>query len=103
MMRLALLALLLLQVQSNNAELGYQLTVPEGFTAFPEAKAQSADLLDCWAETTPASSAGTMVICVQRLHGVLPHEAMKASEVPAGSQLLPFKWKTFDVQGISTT
>ena len=90
---------LLLQTQATNAELGYRFMVPSGFAAFPEGRGQK-DMVDCWSEATPASAHGAMILCVQRMHGVLPRDAMKPEDVPATTQLVSFKWKEFDLQGL---
>src|SRR5438128_10741077 len=87
--------------QVRNAELGYSLTLPEGFTDFPEARAQK-DVVDSWSETAPASANGALVLLVARMHGVLPREAMRQEDVPANTQVVSFKWKGFDVGGLKT-
>jgi len=89
------------QSQVRNAELGYSLTLPQGFTDFPEARAQK-DVVDAWTEATPVSANGAMVLLVARMHGALPHEAMRQEEVPANTQVVSFKWKGFDVSGLKT-
>ena len=91
--------MLLLQTQATNAELGYRFALPSGFTAFPEGLAQK-DMVDCWSEATPVSAHGAMILCVQRMHGVLPREAMRQEDLPASTQLVSFKWKEFDLQGL---
>jgi len=78
--------------QVRNAELGYTLTPPQGFTAFPEARSQK-DVVDAWTEATPTSPDGAVVLLVARLHGVLPREAMRQQDVPE---------KSFDVSGLKT-
>jgi hypothetical protein len=90
---------LVLQTQATNAELGYRFALPSGFTPFPEARSQK-DMVDCWSEATPVSVHGAMILCVQRMHGVLPREAMRREDVPATTQLVSFKWKEFDLQGL---
>src|SRR6266567_944030 len=89
------------QSQVRNAELGYSLALPEGFTEFPEARAQK-DVVDAWSEATPASANGALVLLVARMHGVLPREAMRQEDVPANTQVVSFKWKAFDVSGLKT-
>ncbi len=89
------------QAQVRNAELGYRLALPEGFTDFPEARAQK-DVVDAWSETAPASANGALVLLVARMHGVLPREAMRQEDVPANTQVVSFKWKGFDVSGLKT-
>ena len=89
------------QSQVRNAELGYSLALPQGFTDFPEARAQK-DVVDAWTEATPVSANGAMVLLVARMHGALPHEAMRQEEVPANTQVVSFKWKGFDVSGLKT-
>src|SRR6059058_3420059 len=89
------------QAQVRNAELGYSLALPEGFTDFPEARAQK-DVVDAWSETAPASANGALVLLVARMHGVLPREAMRQEDVPANTQVVSFKWKGFDVGGLKT-
>ena len=93
--------LLLLQVQVTNAELGYRFTPPAGFTPFPEGQTQK-DIVGCWSEETATSTHGAIILCVQRLHGVLPREAMRQGDLPATTQLVTFKWKGFAVQGLHT-
>ena len=87
--------------QVRNAELGYSLTLPEGFTDFPEARSQK-DVVGSWSEATPVSANGAVVLLVVRMHGVLPREAMRQEEVPANTQVVGFKWKGFDVSGLKT-
>ncbi|HEY6157638.1 MAG TPA: hypothetical protein VIV88_09290 [Gemmatimonadales bacterium] len=91
--------MLLLQTQATSAELGYRFTLPSGFAVFPEGRGQK-DMVDCWSEATPVSAHGAMILCVQRMHGVLPRDAMKPEDVPATTQLVSFKWKEFDLQGL---
>jgi len=98
-MHLLSILVLLSQTQATNAELGYRFALPSGFTAFPEARSQK-DMVDCWSEATPVSAHGAMILCVQRMHGVLPREAMRQQELPATTQLVSFKWKEFDLQGL---
>ena len=99
MMHLLTILVLLSQTQATNAELGYRFAVPSGFTSFPEGRGQK-DMVDCWSEATPVSAHGAMILCVQRMHGVLPREAMRQEDLPAGTQLVSFKWKAFDLQGL---
>jgi hypothetical protein len=88
-----------LQTQATSAELGYRFALPSGFVAFPEGRSQK-DIVDCWTEATPASTHGAVILCVQRLHGVLPREAMRQEDIPVTTQLVSFKWKDFDLQGL---
>ena len=99
-MLLPLLLAMLLQAQGSNAELGYHLTVPEGFVEFPEGKASNPDLVDCWSEDEPVSSGGALVLCVQRLHGVLGRDPMRADELPAGAHFTNLRWQEFELQGV---
>ena len=98
-----MVVLLAVLVQSPvvNDELGYRFTLPSPFVPFPEAKAQSADIVDCWQE----EGEGGVVLCIQRMHGVLPHDAMKVSDIPdtTVTQLTRFRWKEFVIQGLRTT
>ncbi len=87
--------------QVRNAELGYSLTLPEGFTDFPEARSQK-DVVDSWSEAAPVSANGALVFLVVRMHGILPREAMRQEDVPANTQVVSFKWKGFDVSGLRT-
>ena len=99
MMHLLSILVLLSQTQATNAELGYRFALPGGFTAFPEARSQK-DMVDCWSEARPVSAHGAMILCVQRMHGVLPRDAMRQEELPPTTQLVRFKWKEFDLQGL---
>lgn len=87
--------------QVRNSELGYTLTLPQGFTEFPEARSQK-DVVDAWTEATPTSPGGALVILIARMHGILPREAMRQEDVPANTQVVSFKWKSFDVSGVKT-
>jgi hypothetical protein len=98
-MHLLTILVLLSQTQATNAELGYRFVVPSGFTDFPEGRGQK-DMVACWSEATPVSAHGAIILCVQRMHGVLPREAMRQEDLPAGTQLASFKWKEFDLQGL---
>ena len=98
---LSLVAATAAQSQMRNAELGYTLTLPQGFTEFPEARSQK-DVVDAWTEATPTSPNGAVVILVARMHGVLPREAMRQEDVPANTHVVSFKWKNFDVSGVKT-
>jgi len=89
------------QSQVRNAELGYSLTLPDGFTDFPEARSQK-DVVDSWSEATPVSANGALVLLVVRMHGALPREAMRQEDIPANTQVVSFKWKGFDVSGLKT-
>jgi len=100
-MLLPLVAASVGESQVKNAELGYSLTLPEGFTDFPEARTQK-DVVDAWSEATPASANGAVVILVARMHGTLPREAMRQEDVPANTQVVGFKWKAFDISGLKT-
>src|SRR2546422_9794508 len=101
LMLLLLAAASAVQAQVRNAELGYSLALPEGFTEFPEARAQK-DVVDAWSETAPASTNGAVVLLVARMHGILPREAMRQEDVPANTKVVSFKWKSFDVSGFKT-
>ncbi len=108
-MRLTLAVLLLVLVaapaaesQVSNAELGYSLTLPEGFTDFPEPRYTQKDVVGSWSEATPVSANGGVVLLVVRMHGVLPRQAMRQEDVPANTQVVSFKWKGLDVSGLKT-
>lgn len=88
--------------QVRNAELGYSLTLPEGFTDFPEPRYTQKDVVGAWSEAVPVSANGGLVLLVVRMHGVLPREAMRQEDVPANTQVVSFKWKGFDVSGLKT-
>jgi hypothetical protein len=87
--------------QVKNTELGYSLTLPDGFTDFPEARSQK-DVVNSWSEATPVSANGAVVLLVVRMHGTLPREAMRQEDAPANTQVVTFKWKAFDVSGLKT-
>src|SRR5216117_2944344 len=89
------------QPQVRNAELGYSLILPEGFTDFPAARSQK-DIVESWSEATAVSAGGPLVLLVARMHGTLSREAMRQEDVPANTQVVSFKWKRFDVSGLKT-
>ncbi len=89
--------------QVRNAELGYSLTPPEGFTPYPEGRVQK-DIVDCWIEATPASDGGAIVLCVQRLRATIGREPMRQEELTSRNlQRATFKWKAFDIEGVRGT
>src|SRR6184192_4226363 len=89
------------QPQVRDAELGYSLILPEGFTDFPAARSQK-DIVESWSEATPVSAGGPLVLLVARMHGTLSREAMRQEDVPTNTQVVSFKWKGFDVGGLKT-
>jgi hypothetical protein len=98
----SVLPLVLSLVQfAASEELGYRFNLPEGFVAFPEARSQR-NVVDCWTETAPALPGGALVLCVQRMRGTIGQERMKPGDVPPASQLVTFKWKNFDLDGVRT-
>jgi hypothetical protein len=86
---------------SANAELGYRLTVPDGFTAFPAGRSQP-DVVGCWSEVAPASPSGALLFCVQRLGGTLPRDSLRQGDLPPATQLVRFQWKGFEIDGLKT-
>jgi hypothetical protein len=82
--------------QVSNAAFGYTLSVPEGFTAYPDGKAQP-DVIDCWAE----AGQNGLLLCVHRLRDEMPR-SMRPDQIPAGMQPLTAKWKTFAIPGFGT-
>jgi len=85
---------LLLQVASN-AELGYRFPLPPGFEAFAAGRSQP-DVVDCWTDNVG------LVLCVERMHGTLGQEHLKAADLPRGTRLSTQKWKGFDIDVIRT-
>ncbi len=85
---------LLLQITSN-AELGYRFPLPQGFEVFAAGRSQP-DVVDCWTDNVG------LVLCVQRMHGVLGQQHLKAADLPRGTRLSTLKWKGFDVDVIRT-
>ena len=97
-----LAGLALLAQMATNTQYGYRFPLPAGFADFPEATATNADIVQCWSETTPVSASGALILCVQRMHGTIGREGLRPQDVPAGSQLVHYKWKGFDIDGIRT-
>ena len=85
--------------QVTNGEFGYRLMPPDGFTDYPEGRAQK-DVVDCWVEATPVSQNGSIVLCVQRLHGTLGRKGMRQEDLPSSIQLVRFQWKGFNIDGV---
>lgn len=92
----------LLAQLATNTQYGYRFPLPAGFTDFPEATAANPDIVQCWRESTPAASSGALIMCVQRLHGTIGRDGLRPQDVPPGSQLVHYKWKSFDIDGIRT-
>ena len=89
---------LLVQVVANT-DLGYRFALPDGFGPFPAGRAQR-DVVDCWTEVTAASPSGALILCVQRMRGILTRDRLKPEDAPALVQLRSFNWKGFELDGI---
>jgi hypothetical protein len=87
------------QTQVRNTDLGYTLALPAGFREYPEGRSQK-DVVDSWIEA-PVSGHGAVIVFVQRMHGVLPRERVRQEDLPETAQLVTFKWKGFDIDGLS--
>ena len=90
-------AVLLALQAASNAELGYVMSLPEGFVAIPAefAGGRAGDVVGCWAREGS-------VLCVQRMHATLGREHLKASDLPAKSQLMTVRWNGLDIDAIRT-
>src|SRR2546425_8217888 len=100
-----LLPTVLLLVQAaSNADLGYVMSLPEGFVAIPAefAGGRAGDVVGCWAGEGSQSNQGAFVLCVQRMHATLGREHLKPSDLPAKSQLMTVRWNGLDIDAIRT-
>jgi hypothetical protein len=91
----------MLQVASN-ADLGYVMGLPNGFVSIPADFAGGRDVVACWAGEGSRSTQGALVLCVQRMHATLGREHLKASDLPARSQLMTVRWNGLDIDAIRT-
>src|SRR2546428_13597473 len=82
--------------QVTNAELGYKLTLPEGFTDFPTGRSQKV-VVDCSTEATPLSANAATVLCVRRMRGTLPRGGVRQQDVPAPTPGVTFSGRGFDI------
>ena len=95
-------AFLLILQATSNTELGYVMSLPDGFVAIPAEFAGGRDVVGCWAGEGSQSSQGAFVLCVQRMHATLGREHLKSTDLPAKSQLLTVRWKGLDIDAIRT-
>jgi hypothetical protein len=101
-------AFVLLLQAASNADLGYVMSLPDGFVAMPADFAGGRDIVGCWAGegsgsgSRSQSSRGAFVLCVQRMHATLGREHLKSSDLPAKSQLLTVRWNGVDIDAIRT-
>jgi len=95
-------AILLTLQAASNAELGYVMSLPEGFVAIPAEFAGARDVVGCWAGEGSQSSQGAFFLCVQRMHATLGREHLKSSDLPPTSHLLTVRWKGLDIDAIRT-
>jgi len=97
-------AVLLLLQAARNAELGYVMSLPEGFVSIPVefAGGRGGDVIGCWAGEGSQSSQGAFVLCVQRMHATLGRQHLKASDLPPRSQLMTVRWNGLDIDAIRT-
>lgn len=93
--------LLMLQVASN-ADLGYVMSLPDGFVSIPAEFAGGRDVVACWAGEGSQPSQGALVLCVQRMHATLGREHLKSSDLPPKSQLITVRWNGLDIDAIRT-
>jgi hypothetical protein len=91
-------AVMLALQAASNADLGYVMSLPEGFVAIPAefAGGRAGDVVGCWA------GEGSFVLCVQRMHATLGREHLKSSDLPAKSQLMTVRWNGLDIDAIRT-
>ena len=88
---LSLVAATAAQSQVRNAELGYTLTLPQGFTEFPEAHSQK-DVVDAWTEATPTSPNGAVVILVSTAAVAFPDPIQEWINIVLGVALIVSPW-----------
>src|SRR6267378_6774170 len=95
-------AVLLLLQAASNADLGYVMSLPEGFVTIPAEFAGGRDVVGCWAGEGSQSSQGAFFLCVQRMHATLGREHLKSTDLPAKSQLLTVRWNALAIAAIGT-
>src|SRR6267154_2058825 len=97
-------AVLLALQAAGNADLGYVMSLPDGFGAIPAefAGGRAGDAVGCWAGEGSQSNQGAIVLCVQRMHATLGREHLKPSDLPARSQLVTVRWNGLDIDAIRT-
>jgi hypothetical protein len=97
-------AVMLALQAASNADLGYVMSLPEGFVAIPAefAGGRAGDVVGCWAGEGSQSNQGAFVLCVQRMHATLGREHLKSSDLPAQSQLMTVRWNGLDIDAIRT-
>src|SRR5258705_788343 len=95
-------AVVLMLQAATSAELGYVMSLPDGFVSIPAEFAGVRDVVGCWAGEGSQSSQGSFVLCVQRMHATLGRERLKSSDLPASSRLLTVKWQGLDIDAIRT-
>lgn len=93
---------LLLQAQASNTALGYRFTVPNGFVEYPEGRATNPNIVECWAEDDRSNTETPLVLCIRKLGGALPRDALKPGDVKPGTRLVSYRWREFDIQGFRT-
>ena len=91
----------MLQVTSN-ADLGYVMSLPDGFVSIPAEFAGARDVVACWAGEGAQPAQGALVLCVQRMHAPLGREHLKSSDLPPKSQLITVRWNGLDIDAIRT-
>jgi hypothetical protein len=99
---IALAFALLMQTPASNTEIGYHLTVPEGFVDYPEGRATNPRMISCWREETEDSTAATLALCVQRLGLTMGRDTLRSSDIPARTEIRRFRWRDLDLQGFLT-
>ena len=88
--------------QITDPNLGFTITIPDGFVSDSVCLATGA-YAHCWSEAAPPSPDGSLVIAIERMGGVLPTELLKPEDAPAGITLVRRRWRSFEIDGTEQT
>jgi len=86
---------------ATNVELGYVMSLPDGFVSSP--LSSRACGMSSAVPKGSQSSPGSFVLCVQRMHATVGRERLKSSDLPASSRSADGQWQGLDIDAIRTT
>ncbi len=89
-----------LQGPYSHTELGFSMTLPEGFYFEGDDPLASASVVQCWVKPAALENPGWVRMCVERLDGVLPREKLHSRDIPQRAEEMQFTWKGLDLQGV---
>jgi len=86
----------------HDPQLGFTLTVPDGFRPDPELAASNASFAHAFVRPAESEESLNTLLFIERLNGTIGREPLKAADLPAGSpaSLSRIPWGEFEIDVI---